>query len=272
MSILNALVARVVDGLLSPFQNRSPVVGLAVVSLLTGIAMLMVIRATADHARRAAVKRSMYACVFEIRLFNDDLRSMMRAVRELLRHNLTYLRLSMASALWMIAPLGLLVTQLHFHYGYGGLEIGHQALVKVRVQQPPAAAAPILEVPPGIRIETPGVWIPSLRETVWRIVPERAGDYQLQVKVDKTIFTKSVRVSEAIVRRSPLRVEPRLVNQLLYPAERPLPAGGPVHSIAVTYPRRGVSVLGREMHWALVFFVLSMLFAITLSHWLGVAL
>jgi hypothetical protein len=59
-------------------------------------------------------------------------------------------------------------------------------------------------------------------------------------------------------------VEPRFVNQLLYPAERPLPAGTRVESIAVTYARRGVRVLGQELHWMVVFFGLSMVFALAL--------
>jgi hypothetical protein len=270
MSVLNEFVARLLDTILYPFRDRPPLVGILVVSLLTAVAMLVVVRTTSDQARLTAVRRSMYACLFEIRLFNDDLSAMMRALREMLRHDLRYLRLSLAPALWLIAPLALLVSQLNFHYSYTGLEIGSPALVKVRVQQ--LAEAPILEAPPGIRIETPGVGIPSLGETVWRIAAERPGDYELQVHVGAASFTKTVRVSGAIVRRSPLRVENRLLDQLLYPAEPPLPAGAPVQSIAVTYPRRGVSVLGRETHWMIVFFVLSMMFAIGLKRRFNVVL
>jgi len=52
---------------------------LAVVSLISAIGMLLVVRATSDQARVAAVKRALQACVFEIRLFNDDARAMLRA-------------------------------------------------------------------------------------------------------------------------------------------------------------------------------------------------
>jgi hypothetical protein len=274
MSVLNALLAGLVDGLLYPFQDQSPLAGLAVVSLLTAIGMLMVVRATSDQARLAAVKRAIHACVFEIRLFNDDVRAMLRAEGEMVRHNLTYLRLSMVPVLWMIVPLGLFIAQLQFHYGYSGLELGQPALVKVRLKHSPTGAArnsagagepaspaPVLEAPPGIRIETPAVWIPSLGEAAWRIAAERPGDYELTVQLGEAIFTKNVRVSSAIVRRSPVRVEGRLVNQLLYPAEPPLPDGAQVESIAVTYPPRDVRVLGREIHWMVVFFALSMVFA-----------
>lgn len=265
VTFLNALFARLVDGLLYPFQDQSPLAGLAFVSLLTAIGMQMLVRATSNQARIAAVKRAIHACLFEIRLFNDDVRAMLRALGEMVRHNLTYLRLSLVPALWMIVPLGLFVAQLQFHYRYGGLELGRPALVKVRVKNPPTGLAPVLEAPSGIRIETPAVWIPSLREAVWRIAAERPGNYELTVRLGEASFTKTVRVSSAIVRRSPVRVDERLVGQLLYPAEPPLPDGAEVESIAVTYPARDVRILGREIHWMIVFFVLSMVFALALK-------
>ena len=51
------------------------------------------------------MKRQIHACLFEIRLFNDDLPAILRSQMEILRHNLNYLRLSAVPMLWMIVPL-----------------------------------------------------------------------------------------------------------------------------------------------------------------------
>jgi hypothetical protein len=51
-----------------------------------------------------------------------------------------------------------------------------------------------------------------------------------------------------------------------------LPVGAAVESIAVTYPRRTISVLGRDMHWMVVFFALSMIFALALRRPFNVVL
>ena len=59
----------------------------------------------------------------------------LRAQVDILRHNLTYVRLSLAPMLWMFVPLLLLIAQLQFYYGYDGLVPGQSALVKVRVKQ-----------------------------------------------------------------------------------------------------------------------------------------
>jgi hypothetical protein len=266
MAALNALLARLVDGFLRPFDEASPLAGLAVVSLISAIGMLLVVRATSDQARVAAVKRALQACVFEIRLFNDDARAMLRALGEMLRHNLTYMRLATAPVLWMTVPLGLLLAQLHSHYGYDGLAVGQRAVVKARLRNSSTSPSPQarLAAPPGIRIETPPVWIPSIREVAWRVAAERPGDYVLKVQIGEDVFTKSVLVSDAIVRRSPLRTDERLLNQLLHPGEPPLPVGAEVESIAVTYPRRAVSVLGFQIHWMVIFFALSIVFALAL--------
>ena len=274
MAALNALLTRLVDSFLRPFEEASPLAGLAVVSFISAIGMLLVIRVTSDQARVVAVKRQLQACVFEIRLFNDDARAMLRALGEMLRHNLTYMRLSAVPVLWMTVPLGLLLAQLHSHYGYDGLAVGHQAVVKARLRSAPNASSPQarLAAPPGIRIETPPVWIPSVREVAWRVAAEQPGDYVLQVQIGEDAFTKSILVSDAIVRRSPLRTDERLLNQLIHPGEPPLPVGAEVESIAVTYPRRVVRVLGREIHWMVVFFALSIIFALALRWRLKIVL
>ena len=274
MATLNVLLTRIVDGFLRPFENASPLVGVAVVSLVSAIGMLLVVRATSDQARIAAVKRTLQACVFEIRLFNDDARAMLRALGEMLRHNLTYLRLAVVPVLWMTVPFGLLLAQLQFHYGYDGLAVGRQAVVTARIENSSSSSGPVarLTAPPGIRVETPPVWIPSIREVAWRVAAEQPGDYVLNVQIGTDVFPKTVRVSDAIVRLSPLRTEGTLVNQLLYPAELPLPVGAAVESIAVAYPRRAISVLGRDMHWMVIFFALSMIFALALRRPFNVVL
>jgi hypothetical protein len=235
------------------------------------------------------VKRQIHAAIFEIRLFNDDLRAIFRAQGEILRHNLTYLRLSLVPMLWMIAPLVLVIAQLQFHYGYGGLDPGAPVLLKAQLRDGASLAStstpevahasaadrdPVaaLEAPPEMDVQTPAVWIPATREVIWRIAPRAAGEYALQLRVGGETFSKSMRVSGDVVRRSPVRVEAGFLNQLLYPAEAPLPADGSLTSISLAYPERDVLVFGWELHWMIVYFALSMIFAFALRKRFNVTL
>lgn len=265
MSLLNAVLRIVFDVLLRPFRELPPLAGLLIVSLPVAVGMLLVFKATSDQKALDAVKRQIHACLFEIRLFNDDFRAILRAQSEVLRWNLRYLLLSLVPLAWMIVPLVLVVAQLQFHYGYRGLAPGESALVKVELQQAsgskPSAA---LEAPQGLRVETPALWIPELRELAWRIRAESPGDYEINVKLGDVVETKSIVVSEAVRRRSPIRVGPGWLDQLIYPAEPPLPGSSPIRSIIVTYPERDVEVFGWGLHWMVIFIVLSIAFAFLL--------
>ena len=289
MSLLNALLARTFDLLLLPFRQLPPMVGLAVVSLATAIAMLLVFRRTSNQTRLAAVKSQIHASIFEIRLFNDDLRAIFRAQGEILRHNLTYLRLSVVPMLWMMVPLLLVVAQLQFHYGYSGLSVGQPVLVKAQIRDgvtlagsssPDAVHASLantnppatLDAPGEIEVQTPAIWFPATREVIWRIAPRTAGHFDLQLRVGRETFSKTVQVSDQVVRRSPVRLDSSFLNQLLYPAEAPLPANAAVTSISVAYPERDIPLLGFELHWLIWFFALSMIFAFALRKRFNVTL
>jgi uncharacterized membrane protein (DUF106 family) len=274
MTWLNAAMGAMVGAMLFPFQSLPPIVGLSVVSLVAAIGMLLVFRATSNQDAIAAVKRKIQAGIFEIRLFNDDLRAMFRAQVDILRHNLTYIRLSLAPMVWMIVPLVLVIAQLQFYYGYDGFGPGQSAVVKVVLKEgaSPAVPAIALEAPAGVRVETPMVWIPSLREAAWRVAADQVGDYQLSVALAGRAVTKQFRVSDRVGWRTPERLESGLVNQLLYPAEAPIDFDVPIEAIYVSYPERAVNLLGWETHWMIVFFLLSIVFAFALKKRFGVVI
>jgi hypothetical protein len=246
---------------------------LSAISLVTAIVLLLVVRRTSDQRRIAAVKRDIRAGLFEIRLFNDDLRAILRAQGEILRHNLTYLRLSAVPLLWVLVPLVLLVGQLQAYYGYDGLHPGMPALIKVEISEGTGDRPDVrLAAPAGVRIETPAVWIPTLREAAWRISAEQPGEHELSIAVNGSAATKRVHVGDALARRSPYRLGPGILNWFFYPAEPALPGDGPIRSIEVSYPARAIAFFGWDLHWMVIFFVLTLVFAFLLRRPFGVVL
>ena len=73
---------------------------------------------------------------------------------------------------------------------------------------------------------------------------------------------------DEIVRRSPARLAPSFLDQVLYPAEPSLPKHSPIRSIAVSYPETG-SAAGLPT-WLWLFFLLSIVFAFVLKGRFGV--
>jgi uncharacterized membrane protein (DUF106 family) len=273
VTVLNALMASVLDVLLAPFRQMPPIVGLSVVSLVTALVMMLAYRFTSNQQKLADVKRRIAAALYEIRLFNDDLPAVFRAQAELMRHNATYVRLSLVPMLWMLVPIGLLVGHLEFRYGYTGLTPGQTALVKVLVRDgvtPASAGGATLDAPQGVSVLTPPVWFPASNEIAWRIRPDQPGEYELGARVGGQTFTKSLAVTGDVVRRSPVRVASGFLAQLMNPAERPIPDGAAVTAISVRYESRRVRIFGKDVHWLIVFFVASTVFALLLKKPLGV--
>ena len=275
MSFVNELLRTLVDGLLYPFRELSPIVGLTVVSLVTAMGLLIVFKHTSNQKALEDVKRKIHAGLFEIRLYNDDFRAIMRAQRGILRANLTYMRYSMAPMIWTLPPLILLIAQLQYHYGYSGLRPGQEVLLKVEFsegayggdEKPPYAVT----TPEGLQLDDLAVWIPILGEMAWRLTADAPGDYELEIRNGTEIATKTVRVTDSVVRRSPFMVR-GFLNELIYPAESSLPSDGAIESITVTYPEANVDVFGFELHWMIVYFVLSIVFAFILRGPFGVTI
>lgn len=261
------------DGILLPFREMPALVGLAVVSLITAIGMLFVFKATSNQKKIGEVKRHIYAGLFEIRLFNDDARAILRAQAEILKNNLAYVGLSLVPMLWMIVPILLVLTQLQFHYGYRGLDPGKKTVFKVVMKQVPETAlarekgpSVTLEVPEGLKLETPGVWIPSKAEIAWRLAAVDPGDYIVNVKVEgEEPVAKRVHVGNSVVRRSPSRLEAGFKNQLFYPAEPPLPKSSSLAGVYVDYDDAEVNFLGWKTLWMWIFFILSIVFGFALK-------
>ena len=286
MSFLNAALRAAFDVALRPFAALPPIVPVTVVALVSGIFALLVYRWTSDQEAIAAVKRRLFGHLLEVRLFNDDLRAVLAAQLRLLRENLTYLRLNLVPLLWMIVPFMLLIAQMQFHYGYEGLEVGERTLLVVDLAAAEtgdgleALPRPSVDLvaPAGVAVETASVWVPSLRQVVWRLRADEPGRHELVVHVDGVAFTKSLFVTDSEgggqwLRRSPTRRRAAILDQLLYPAEPSLPRGGPIQRIDVQYATAAISFFGLfEVHWLIAFLILSLAFAFALRNRFGVTL
>jgi uncharacterized membrane protein (DUF106 family) len=272
VTLLNKALTRLFDLLFAPIDALPPWAGLVVLSIVTAMVVLVAFKWTADQRGLAASKRAMQAGIFEMRLFNDDVVALLRAQGEVLRQTLRYLRYSFAPTLWLVVPLVLVMVQMEFRFGYRGLVPGQPALVTAHVGEGVASMpeSASLTVPEGLRVETPAVVLPSAREIVWRIRPDTAGAYDIQIVLDGVTTRKSVVVSAAVARRSPVRPRTGAWRQFTNPSEPPLDASSHLDSIVVSYPEREVTVAGWNVGWAGVYLGLTLLFAYALKGVVGV--
>ncbi len=147
MSVINSVLRSLFALIQRPLEGLPSFVGILLWSIVSAVGVLLVYKKTSNQEGLDVVKRKIHACVFEIRLFNDDLRAILRAQAEIILHNLSYLRLSLKPMLWLILPLMLIISQLHYFYGFRSLEPGESALLKVKLESdwasdPDLAATP----------------------------------------------------------------------------------------------------------------------------------
>ncbi len=271
MALLNALLVRVTDAVMAPLSALPPAVGVAIVALVTALAILWLVRATSDQVALAAVKRQIHADLFEMRLYNDDLRALLRAQGRVLAHNGRYLRLSLLPLVCTALPLALAIAQLQAWYGYTGVTAGTEVLVSADLAAGAEPQGSDLRGP-SLTVNGPPLYFPSLGQLVWRVVPTAAGPQVLQLGVNGVEYAKTLVVGDGVARRSPLRPGPSLTDQFLEPSEAPLDAGATVQAIRVPYPERSLRVLGIEMHWLVWYLVTSFAFVLVLRKPLGVVI
>jgi hypothetical protein len=275
MRWVNAALGGLVSAVLYPFRGLPPIVGLAIVALLTSIAILLVFRATSDQRALRRVKNRITAGILEIRLFRDDLRTIFRAQWDILRHSLTYMRLSLVPMLWVIVPIVLLMIQLQFHYGYRPLQPGETAIVRAELtaeDESIRVSELSLSVSGGLEIATPLLLLPAEREADWRIDALAEGSHELVLEADGLELEKRVLVGRRGGPISPRRPSARFLDQLLYPVEAPVPGDASVAAIEVAYATATVSFFGWDTHWMVVFFILTILFAFALQRPLRVTI
>ena len=292
MTTLNALLVRIADAVLSPLAGLPSLVVMLALAFVTALVVLGVMKVASNQAKMAAAKRRIHADLLEMRLYNDDVRALLRAQGSLLRHNGAYIWLSLVPLVITALPLTLAIAQVQSWYGYTGLVPGEPALVTVDLRGPASGVLPTLAASrlgdsalndsspgdsapgdSGLDGGGPGMYFPSLQQVVWRIVPRSPGAHVLRVQpagglaVEKTVY-----VGQGPARRSPSREGADLVTQLLYPSEPPVPDDSAVAAIRVDYPERSLTVLGFEVHWLVVYLAASFAFVLALRKPLGVVI
>lgn len=279
MKLVNDLLRPLFDLLQAPLAGLPALLGVLVWSVPVGVFALWVFGKTSNQRRIAEVKRRIHAGLFEIRLFNDDLRAIVRAQWEILGWVLRYQGLALKPMLFILPPLVLVMAQLHQFYGFRGLAPGDH--VQLTVQLAPGTAEGrrpelSLELPQGLRTELGPIWVPELAQASWLLAVEASGAHELRVVVDGTAVTKSLHATDRLLRLSPERPAPTFIGQLEWPSEPPTELRGPLRSISLGYPDGRIGVLGRDFEWRyawmVAFFVLTMVVALVLRKPMGVEL
>ena len=251
---------------MAPFRSL-PLTGMIVISVLTGVLMLIIYKYTSNQSGITRAKDRIKAHFLAIMLFSDSLAVLLKSIGNILRYNLVYMAHNLRPLAVMIVPVLLLLVQLNFWYGYRPVAVGEQVLIRMDVsEQIDLATTPVdLEASSGLKVETPGVRAPELGEVTWRVRATEPGEHVMTARVGENSATKRFVAGPAdrLFRAAPRRHAGGFWDSLLYPGEPKL--SGPIRQIAVDYPTVEMNVLGWHVHWIIVYFVLSIVAGLSMK-------
>lgn len=250
----------VVYAVLSPF----PVwIGLTVISVATGVVMLIAFRHTSNQKAIGKVKDDIKANLLALQLYKDELRVTFLSQARLLWAILRLQRYVLTPVLVMALPMLLVLAQMGVHYQWRPLRTGEQTLIKMQLA--PGAGKSVnatIEPHPGLVIEVGPV--PGGDVCVWRVRGGAPGRHTLQFHVSGETIEKELVVGDAFERVSAVRPSGRWTEQLFHPVERRIAAHSAVRSIEILYPAVDSWVYGAD-YWVVTFFIVSMIVALLLA-------
>src|SRR5947207_2043167 len=141
MDLLNSAIRGILHGFFGALAWAPSATGLIVISLVAGAAMLWVFKKTSNPVKIRAVKRLLMAHLLEMRIYRDEPGVVLRAQVSLLAANLRYMGLMLLPAVWLAAPLTILLIHIEAFYGRGRLPRGREPIVTMAMRILPNAAA-----------------------------------------------------------------------------------------------------------------------------------
>jgi hypothetical protein len=271
MNALNRACSKIFDFLLLPLDRLGFPCGLLVTSAVFGVLALIAFKYLSAQKRIKATKNLIKGHLIEIRIYQDDLAIVGRAIGKVVLRNFQYLSLNLAPFALLAFPFALVLAQLVVRYGYEPVRIhdagetvlpGRGAMIAVELERARADDVRGLrvELPAGIRALSPLLRVPSEGRAYQEVVAVEPVRGEVSVVLaDGSRATKAITAGVTGTSLQPERGR-GFFSALLWPAEENLPTDSPFEVVKLEYPERA-------MGWfpdgpagvLLVFLVVSML-------------
>lgn len=291
MNALNGFVTKVFDFALWPLELMGPSVALILASGVFGVLALIVFKHISWQAGIAAAKDQIKGHLIEIRIYQDDLVVVAKAIGLILLKNLKYVALNFGPFIPLMIPFVFMVSQMVTRYTFAPIPLS-QAEGRL------AGSGTLIEVvmAPGHedRVEGLRLVLPETLEATSRlfrysgggegiacqeVVATSSGVHDIEVVLaDGTSVTKTVVTGDAEVprrfqpfRTSVLDAWDAEFSPLLWPAEPAFEEDSPFRRISLAHPDRDQAWLPDGLLGTLITVVVaSMLFGFLALKPLGV--
>lgn len=247
MNSLNHAVSRLFDLFLSPLDSIGRPFALVVTSAVFGVIALVLFKHVSAQRRIKAAKNRIKGHLIEIRIYQDDLAIVGKAIGKVLVRNLQYLALNLAPFVPLSLPFVIVLAQLVVRYGYAPAVVhgpdeailpGRGSMIEVELARDRAAdvAELRIELPEGVRALSPLVRVPSEGRAFQEVAAIAPGD-----RVVRFVLPGGEHAEKEFSAGSwsgPLQPErgAGFFSALLWPAEDSFSDESPFRRIRIEYP------------------------------------
>lgn len=272
MGTFNLITTFIFDLFFRPFESLSPWCGLIALSIASGIVLIVIFKFTSKQAAIRAVKDRIRGGFLEIRLYQDDFGVMMKALGRIFISNIIYLRYSLVPLVFMMAPVLVLLVQANARYGVRPALPGEQVMVTLRLRDPNSTNLNgiRMELPKGVVTTVPAVRIPADGEIAWAVKAEKPGTYTIGFRAGNDVIEHVFVCGTGAPGVTSRRAGAGAWDMFLNPGLRPIKKDSIIESMTIDYPHRLFSVAGINVHWLIIYFIVSIIFGFSIKGALGI--
>ncbi|NWF91139.1 MAG: hypothetical protein HXY50_16960 [Ignavibacteriaceae bacterium] len=272
MDAFAKVVSQVVDVLVLPFGRTHHTLQLVWLSLLTGLGMAYVFKLTSSQRAIKRTKDRIKARILEMRLYQDDAVLILRGLGGALRGNIVYLGTIFVPFVIIVVPVAIVFTQLDQRYSRSHLAPGSNPLLTVKLKEGFNPFETAVELTTGGEVSIHGKPVRDSvsRKVIWKLHVGVGGTHEVAVYAKGTSYTFPL-VAEGAHRMIGFqRKASGLFEPILHPALPPIPPDSPFELVEVGYPSARHPLLGRHVHWIVIFLVYSLIAAAALKILIGI--
>lgn len=289
MNSINRALGAIFDVLLTPLEAVGREFSLIMVSGVFGILALIVFKHISHQKGIKRAKDRIKGHMIEIRLYQNDLGLVSKAIGKVLFRNLQYVGLNFGPFIPLALPFAFVVAQMVVRYGFEPVEVqevsdvrlaGGGTTLKIETAAGHEESVSDLKVtlPDGLEAVSALVRAPSAGLAYQEFVATRAGNYEIVITLGGVeyikLFTAKLEGDKAADRPRTLQGErvSTFFSALLWPAEDTFSEASGLARVSFVYPESNLGWLPMSGPMGVIvwFLVFSMAFGFAALKPLGV--
>ena len=248
---------------------------IALLSIISAVIFMALFKKVSNQAGIKREKAKIVGNLFQMRLYKDDLRLILSSIFNVFKHNLFYIRYMLLPLLVIIIPLMIITVQVNQRCGYNPFSTGDEFIVSADLNDRDALNTIHCQTTNGIEILTPAMRVFEQKKAFWRakITDQAESNEMISILVDKQpIGEKSVIANNPITRFIPQKIQGNGFGAFLFNAEGFLPSTSSLKQLTINYPRATYKFLWIGMDAIVLYFVLTLIFALIIKPFFRVSI